>query len=466
MNQNFSQHLITFAFDPFHQGSRNTFRRKLLAMETVEEDTLSEDDQGERNAEDNLDVHKVTQQPMRREVLARASISNCGGTGDAANLPVNPCHQDMSSSGSDSSGESSDCDSEYEIGVAPPLSEHSYVGSSSESDSDNSNASSVESTEYLYEGSDMTSNQGLLEVLNIFVEEGWSQTSLNKNVKLLKKLLPKPNDLPSNGKATLKRLETLTVTYHEKEHLCCSECFKLVPTGDNNEHDEICTCVGEVNTDKFYSFDPDDQVRHMFEQRNLASVIDHHRNHHDRKEGFICDVQDGSEYKAIKQHLKGPYDFVGIMNTDGVQLSGSSKQELWAFLGIICEVPPRLRSSFMIVFGVYVGKKDPDMNVFLKPFVDSLKKISENGGVTWVHPVSQERISSMVVFPKLCADAPAKAMVLKQKRFNSKYGCNVCEQRASLVAPEEDEENNGEDVELNRRNLIDELDRRPSTKFV
>ena len=275
-------------------------------------------------------------------------------------------------------------------------------------------------------------------------------------MKLLKRMLPKPNDLPSSGRAALKRLEDLAGTFQEEEHVYCTACSKLVLSVDENhdnvdENVEKCTCDGDVSTGKFYSSDVEDQVRHMFEQRNLAAVIDYHRNHHSRKEGYICDVQDGSEYKAIKQHLTGPYDLVCIWNTDGLQLSGSSKQELWAILGTICEVPPRLRSSYMIVFGVFVGKDDPDMNVFLKPFANNLQKISENGGVTWVHPVSQENFSSMVVAPVLCADAPAKAMVLKQKRYNSRYGCNVCEQKARLVNPQEEIEQPEQDRQQNPR---------------
>lgn len=371
------------------------------------------------------------------------------------------CHKDICSSDSDDSSVASAdhaSESEDDMGAIPPSpsvhsgasSNHSASEGNYDSDDSASSADSAASLDYLYEGSDMTSNEGLLRVLKIFVEEGWSKTSLDKNVKLLKRMLPKPNDLPSSGKAALKRLENLTATFSEKEHVYCTECLQLVVNGENQENDEKCKCEGEQNTDKFYSFDPEDQIRHMFQQRGLASVIDYHRDHHNRQEGFICDVQDGSEYKAIKEHLRGPHDIVCMWNTDGLQLSSSSKQELWAILGTICEVPPRLRSSFLIVFGVYVGNKDPDMNVFLKPFVESLKKIQDKGGLSWIHPVSKEQMLSQVVAPVLVADAPAKALVCHHKRFNSRFGCNICEQKARLVDPEE-EENPDQNLQQNPR---------------
>ena len=57
------------------------------------------------------------------------------------------------------------------------------------------------------------------------------------------------------------------------------------------------------------------------------------------------------------------------------------------------------------------------MNVFLKPFVNNMQKIVEKGGVSWVHPNTQEHMLSMVAAPFISANAPAKAMVLNQKKF-------------------------------------------------
>lgn len=301
------------------------------------------------------------------------------------------------------------------------------------SNSGSDNADSDDSVELLFDGSDMTSDEALLGVMKNFVKQRSSKTNLDQTVRLIKRMLPQPNDMPRNGKAAMTRLEKITGSFKMDEFTFCKKCLQLVDAANE------CLKCESNEIGKFYVFDTDNQIKHMFEQRGLASVIDQYRNCRERKEGFICDVLDGTEYKKIKILLPGLYDLILQWSTDGVSISGSSKQELWPVLATICEVSPRLRPSFMIVCGVFVSDVKPDMNVFLKPFVESLQKIHNNGGVTWINPISKETMFSMVVAPMLIADAPAKAMVVRHKYHNSRYGCNVCEQKAKKVPLTADE---------------------------
>ncbi|KAK3907759.1 ATP synthase subunit alpha, chloroplastic [Frankliniella fusca] len=87
----------------------------------------------------------------------------------------------------------------------------------------------------------------------------------------------------------------------------------------------------------------------------------------------------------------------------------------------------------MLVSGVFVDKVKPKMNVFFKPFVDSLKAISLKGGVTWTHPQYQTVVTSKIACPIICADAPAKAIILNAKCFSHRFGCDICEQKAVKV---------------------------------
>ncbi|KAE8738509.1 hypothetical protein FOCC_FOCC016017 [Frankliniella occidentalis] len=175
------------------------------------------------------------------------------------------------------------------------------------------------------------------------------------------------------------------------------------------------------------------QLKFMFEHRGLASAIDEQRRRTaDVKEGHITDIQDGTEYKKIRNVLSGRYDIVLMMNSDGVNLSSSSKQELWGTLCSIVDVHPRKRYSYMLVSGVFVDKTKPNMNVFLKPFVDSVKVLSTNG-VLWTHPQCGTVFTSKAACPVICVDAPAKAIILNVKSFSHRFGCNVCEQKAVKV---------------------------------
>lgn len=66
------------------------------------------------------------------------------------------------------------------------------------------------------------------------------------------------------------------------------------------------------------------------------------------------------------------------------------------------------------------------MNTFLRPFCEKLQECFHRG-ITWIHPITSEAITSKVVAPLIIADAPARAQVLNITNFNGNFGCNVCE---------------------------------------
>ena len=287
--------------------------------------------------------------------------------------------------------------------------------------------SSAESVNYLYENSDITVDEAILRVLKVYVKNRWTKTSLDSTVKLMRGLLPKHNNMPTSGDMLLKRLHEVAPFQEEKEHYYCSECHCPVTSLADSCKD--CT---ESETEIFFEYPIDPQITYLFEYRNLASVIDQHRNRV-KKDRCISDIQDGSAYIEIKSKLNGKYDIILVLNSDGVSLSKSGKQEVWSILCTISEIPPSLRSSFMILCGVFVSKKKPKMNTFLKPFVDSMKRIHDDGGVKWSHPQTKEFHTSQVLCPMLSADAPAKAYMLHVKPFSHRFGCNVCEQKSKKV---------------------------------
>lgn len=319
---------------------------------------------------------------------------------------------------SEGSGES---DSAHSDSGSGSDSANTSVAHSLDSDVENQSENSAQSVEYVCRGSNMTAKEALLDQLKLFVDQRWTKTSLDKNIKFIKRLLPDPNSFPSSGKNALKQLESLTSSCSEVGYSYCNECLLLSGA-----------CNHTAGESKFYSFPIGEQIKHMFEQRGLASAVEFYHNHHSKKDGFICDITDGTEYLKIRVKLSNKFDLVLLWNTDGVSLSNSSKLELWPILCTICEVPPRLRASFIILAGVYVGYKKPNMNVFLKPFCDSLQNLWEEG-VSWVHPVSKETIISKIAAPVLSADAPAKALVLVTKNHNSRFGCNTCEQKTKKI---------------------------------
>jgi hypothetical protein len=147
-------------------------------------------------------------------------------------------------------------------------------------------------------------------------------------------------------------------------------------------------------------------------------------------------LKDGSVYKNIN-HDRGEYDVNIILNSDGVRIKKGSRKELWLAMFTIAELPEHLQKSFLSVCGVWYDVKKPDMKTFLRPFSEemvSLDQADENNGVSWNHPDTGEVHHSRVRLPVAILDAPARAITQNLMNFNSKYGCNLCETKATLTA--------------------------------
>ncbi|KAK3926430.1 S-adenosylmethionine decarboxylase proenzyme [Frankliniella fusca] len=345
--------------------------------------------------------------------------------------------------GSSSSGEFSDIsDASHEtVHSSDECSVHSSVGSDISDDD-----------EKIWVGSNITVDEAILKVLQVYIRERWTKTSLNSNVKLIKSLLPNPNLFPTSGRKLLSRLDDLSAYQIVKEHFYCSKCQeKKVNERDlcpycidcemcKDKDDDIrknCDCQ---KTGVFFEFSIEEQMRYMFEHRGLASAMDEYHREKKNQPECICDITDGTEYIKVRSKLNGRYDVVLLTSSDGVELSSSSKQEMWPILSIPCEVLPNRRPQYMVVSGVYVDCKKPNMNVFFKPFVDSLKNIYDKGGILWVRTGSEVSITSQIVSPVISADAPAKALILNVKNHNHRFGCNICEQKATRVQAPQSEE--------------------------
>ncbi|KAK3913547.1 Receptor-like kinase TMK4, partial [Frankliniella fusca] len=354
--------------------------------------------------------------------------------------PHDICNTDSSSSDDDIPSESSSGNSINDVPLVnssdseAELSDYlrtDEVSMQSECDSESSE------DDFLFEGSNLTTNEAILKTLKIYISQRKTKTCLNADVKLTKSLLPQPNSFPSSAKQLLKKLESCSPFQKEVAHMYFLGCHREIVAGNDE-----CIC-GCDETCLFYEFPIEDQIRHMFEHRELAALINSYKARVP-KDNYVSDIVDGCEYRRIKSTLTGHYDLVLMLNTDGVKLAKSSKMELWGLLSVICEIHPKHRLPYLIFHGVFVSTKKPKMNIFLKPFVASMKSIYLNGGVSWTHPAHNTVQKSNIVCPILCTDAPATALVLNVKSFSHRYGCNICEQKAVKVKISEPEINEQE----------------------
>ena len=292
--------------------------------------------------------------------------------------------------------------------------------------------------QFLYSGSDKTTDEAVLDVCKLYLKHHWTKGSLDDTLKLLSSTLPKDNNMPRSLYMLYKYVNASSAPCPEKLFYYCLSCFQL-----KSDLSEVCEHCNRNQSNVFFYFSIADQIRYLFEQNNLAEAIDDYREVRSRnvdpQVNYIGDILDGSEYCRIKEYANGPYDIILSWNTDGVSLSKSSHVKRYPVLSMICEVCPALRSYYMMVNALWVDPSAPPMKLFLKPFVDELRRIHHNGGVAWKHPKSGDILKSQVFAPLLIGDAPVRSDVLEVMRYNSIYGCEKCEQRAKKLPPREGE---------------------------
>ena len=272
---------------------------------------------------------------------------------------------------------------------------------------------------YLYPGCEKATDVAILELLEIHFNNSITKTALKDFLKFYVSSLPSNHNMPCTVHTMFQYVENLSIPVREISHYFCYPAMHSLKSKQNH-----CNIDSLHSTDVkvFYELPIERQIRFLFEHRGLADVIAKYREKRSTMRGKICDVADGTEYARVWRGVAAMYKITLILNTDGIQPHKSSAAKMWPLMFTIMEVPPVLRSSFLIVSGIWFDKKlKPNMNMFLEPFVTSLSKIHDEGGVTWKHPDSGLQLQSPVKAPLILADAPARAAVLNMQEHNAKY---------------------------------------------
>lgn len=109
---------------------------------------------------------------------------------------------------------------------------------------------------------------------------------------------------------------------------------------------------------------------------------------------------------------------------DGVQIFKSSKVSLWPIQVAINNLPFQTRKENILLCGLWYGSK-PDMNIFLKPFVEELS-ILHNEGLEYVIPGYEDKAKIKVHTLIASVDSQARPMLQKIKTFRGKQRCSFC----------------------------------------
>ncbi|XP_023315688.1 uncharacterized protein LOC106648128 [Trichogramma pretiosum] len=209
----------------------------------------------------------------------------------------------------------------------------------------------------------------------------------------------------------------------------CQTCTNIIDFG-NLSVAECTNCLKQYNKvelikggDFFVYIPLKDQLEEMFSSRLYKNL---------RKECEESDIVNGSVYKKLRNKNVIADDDISIQwNTDGVHFCRSSKKSMWPIIVGVNELPYKLRKNNLFLCGLWYGDKKPSFNLYLKPFVDELIKLYNDGFETITYDKKKIHVKVHTLF--FSSDSPARSAVMNMKQFNGEYGCTYCLQKGDRL---------------------------------
>ena len=192
-------------------------------------------------------------------------------------------------------------------------------------------------------------------------------------------------------------------------HNFCFKCLNLL-----NETN-VCNQCGELFSNRnsnscFVTFGIKSQLLNMLNNEKIQTQL-----FGNRIQSNVCSGNlNGKMYKNLGI---GPFDLSYSLNTDGCQATNSSKLSIWPVYLAINELPVIQRNRNMILAGLWVNERQPDISSLLQPIIKELN-ILKKTGVMWNY---RNKVKKSKFIPTFCSvDSCARSMILAMKKFNGK----------------------------------------------
>ncbi|KAM4531750.1 uncharacterized protein PAE49_023884 [Odontesthes bonariensis] len=285
-----------------------------------------------------------------------------------------------------------------------------HLESTSGSDTDVGKAMTEEP---IYSGATVTRGQGLLAAMLFILRHHLSATVQCGLMALLNFLIP---DLVVESQQRSRTIHSVSAVFY------CEVCQNYL--GENP------TCCLRCNQtfDKRSSFQNGSFFLYASLKELLKDVLKNCgtkllpkvvKHGHD-----IKDVMDGMIYQnLLKQGTLGGDDLTLTWNFDEVPIF-NPRFSVWPLQFTINELPYTQREENVIVAGLWFGQEKPNMDTFLKPFIDECCDLALNP-FRWND--SSGTAHSSKVFSLVCSsDAVARPLLRNCKKFNGECGCDWC----------------------------------------
>lgn len=147
----------------------------------------------------------------------------------------------------------------------------------------------------------------------------------------------------------------------------------------------------------------------------------------------LSDVTSGTVHTTLREEkIFNNYDISLQWNADGVQTFKSSKVSMCPVQVSINELNYRQRKENILLAGLWAATDKPVVNLYLKPFVEELTDLHENG-IECLLPGFEQSINVKVHTLLSPVDSVERCALQNIHQFNGEYGCSFCLNKGERV---------------------------------
>jgi hypothetical protein len=287
-----------------------------------------------------------------------------------------------------------------------------------------------------------------LELLKWKAENGVTDSAFEKLLVLMKKMLPRKNELPASTYEAKKLVCPLGLDV-QKIHACPNDCILYRDEYENRDKCPVCNALRY----KIRKDDPGDvegepprkrvpakvmwyapiipRLKRLFRNKEHAKLLRWHKDDR-KKDEMLRHPADGRQWRKIEREFE---DFAGEarniwfgLSTDGMNPFGeqSCSHSTWPVNLCIYNLPPWLcmKRKFIMMPVLIQGPKQPgnDIDVYLRPLVDELLQLWAKPGVRVWDEHKQEPFDLRALLFVTINDWPALSNISGQ----SNRGYNAC----------------------------------------
>lgn len=258
--------------------------------------------------------------------------------------------------------------------------------------------------------------------LNFFLNHNLSLRAIEDAAKLINAVPNSEFHMSETKYTVMKRFcQRIVPIYYL---ILCKNCeiYKKSPQMESKFTCDECQAVLDTERHKFFvTFDIIYQLKKILEEH--WAEIETYQN--EENADSVCDISDGFIVKSLRQNNPNNIKLSLLMNTDGIQVSKSSKSTLWP-IQFVCNFLPRtirFDKRFIIVAALHLGNVKPDMLSFFTPIIEEFDKINKDGIEIRINDVE---LNLNVHLTHCSVDLPAQSIVQGIRQYNGYMSCTTC----------------------------------------